>query len=173
MRSEIAGNRPAFNYNDGIALTGTYVEFRLERQSALALCAWADMQKFPCIEPPEDMHTTIMYSPEIAIPPACHYNMPLVPKYTLTNYATRRLDVFGPQQDCIVMCFQSLRFASEHKRYLAMGCLPDYPDYKPHITIAKGDFSAGLLSDIKHGRIRPPDFPLDYDRAVCKWVNSN
>lgn len=79
----------------------------------------------------DEMHCTTMYSPTAAprsVMGAARDHI----QTTATGIA-----VFGPRHDYLVLTLQRVpALVARHRQWVAQGCVPTFPDYEPHITLA-------------------------------------
>lgn len=115
---------------------GSYVCLRLTGQSEDRIARWAERQGFANPMDKSDYHITVCYSTQ-----ALHY----VPLGVIPPMPVKPIgfDLFGKDKGYLVMRVKS-RLASNRNDYAMMsGAVSDFPDYKPHISLAK---DSGLTS---------------------------
>ena len=111
-----------------------YVSRRVE--NAAEILQWAEEQGISGLEPAEELHVTITYSRD----PVDWIKMdqPWDETITIGRGGPRALDLFGPQQDVLVLQFASSDLQWRHMSMRERGASWDWEDYLPHITLAKG-----------------------------------
>ncbi len=77
----------------------------------------------------DQLHCTTIYSPE-AIP------RHIIPSMNLIDTWILGADVFGDNA-LVLTLYKSKQLSDRFNRWVSFGAVPTYPDYKPHITIAK------------------------------------
>lgn len=100
------------------------------RELLLSICA---QLQIPTTEE-EEFHSTIMYAPDVVLDQALvlrnvsHSTCEAIPV---------GFELFGPEKDTLVMTLMSPSMAKMHNKWKALGCIPTYPHYQPHVTILK------------------------------------
>lgn len=108
------------------------------------LSLWARANGFKNLEPLEKLHVTIAYSKALID----HSKIPKDQDIVIASMP-KKIRKFG---SCNVLCFNSPVLELRHRKLKDLGASWDYPDYKPHLTFAKGNLKIpGCL---------PYDWPL-------------
>lgn len=129
---------------------GTYASLKLSPESSKQLNEFISSQVASGVDP-DTYHCTVMYS-RVPVPEADNIRVHLPIYSKATGY-----EIF-PSKDntsCLVLLIDSdeIRWLHNHTNYL--GASYDYPEYKPHITLA---------SDHDNTDLKLPDFDLIFDR---------
>lgn len=144
-------------------LDGTYAAYLVDAKSAKALAAWAKSHN---IEIVDDLHVTTVYS-----------RVPL-PAYKPAEYATSAMPtgIMVMDDDSLALTFEgktigegdnamwvggSYEFCWRHEDAARLGATWDYPEYIPHLTVAK-DWPKGEALP------PPPPFAISFDKEVAK-----
>jgi hypothetical protein len=95
------------------------------------LVTWCQRLGFPTDEAETDeLHVTVMYcpswQPDVAFPSTD------VGTATVTG-----VDLFGPEEDTLVLLLNSPFLSGLHEKWKASGCVPTYSVYRPHLTLQK------------------------------------
>lgn len=146
---------------------GTYAQLDMSDQSKMMLDNFLNSVLDPRLErtDPASYHTTVIYS-RTPVPRAEEY----IGSYH-DSYATPiRWEVFKTKNDgkCLVL---KLKFPiAEHlnKIFQSMGATSDYPEYKPHVTVAY-DFSLELEPE----EISVPEFKLHFQKLDVRPLDPN
>ena len=124
---------------------GNYVGMRLSAESVEKVKKL--MKKLKLNQPvsDDDLHVTLMYSPEKGNPSFTPSNLEHVA--TASEFA-----LFGDENDCLVIKLQSDSLQARHADLLAFGFQHTYSEYSPHVTLSyqyEGDKpSNDLLDDL-------------------------
>jgi hypothetical protein len=110
---------------------GTYVSLHLTHKSAQRLWKWGKSQGIESIFEPSDFHITVCYS---------KHPLPFIPLERLPPLPVKPIgfDLFGKDKDYLVMKVESKLAHARHATARALGAAHDFPDYRPHISLAKG-----------------------------------
>lgn len=145
----IGGNRPPANAN--VQPTGPTRQRRVVVDAAPAslyvsrkvvneaeIRRWAKAEGFEVVD---DLHVTIAYSrnPVDWMQMGSSWDEEM----TIPAGGPRVLDEFGSDEKVTVLRFSSESLQWRHERFKEAGASWDWPDYHPHITIAKGPIPAG------------------------------
>lgn len=104
---------------------------------------WAKDQGLDNIEPANELHVTVMYSPM----PVDWMKMGETWESEIKiDGGPRIMEIFG--EDCLVISFSCRTLNWRHADMKREGCEPTIGEYQPHITVAKG-IQRKALSDIK------------------------
>lgn len=102
--------------------------------NASAILKWAKEQGLENLEKAEDLHVTITYSRKpvdwMRVP------APWDGKLEVPAGGPRIMDMFGPEDNKVVLLFKSNELEWRHESIKAAGASHDWGDYQPHITIA-------------------------------------
>jgi len=105
---------------------------------------WAESQGIQGIEDPSEMHVTIAYSRTpvdwMAMPESWSASI------ELPEGGPRQLDLFGSNQDVVVLRIKSSELEWRHTAFRDAGASWDWPDYRPHITIGSGGIPDGAVA---------------------------
>lgn len=108
-----------------------------------AVAAWARSAGLADVEPAGEMHVTLIYSRspvdwfkfgesysgEIGVPPG----------------GPRRLEVFGsPGKQVVALRFTCSSLNYRNDEFRRGGCSADWPEYQPHVTVARGAGGADI-----------------------------
>jgi 2'-5' RNA ligase len=109
---------------------GTYVCLSLTTRSAERLHSWAANQGLNNIEDPTEFHITVCYSkrPLFYVPLGYIPPLPVKPA---------GFDLFGKEKEYLVLKVTSWLANNRHEYAIMNAAQHDFPDYKPHITLAK------------------------------------
>jgi hypothetical protein len=137
------------------AFTGTsgcYCSMLLSPDSVKALEQLCKSISLPFTET-EEIHCTVIYSPDdvpksIPVPA----DMPIIGKVT-------GFELFGPDKDCLVALIDSPELATLNKQFIEQGAVSTYPEYRPHVTVAK----------VADGNVIPAHKP--FSPIVLKFVS--
>lgn len=114
-----------------------YVQRKVSAASAKAIKQWALEQGFKKEDLVEDLHVTIAYSR------APIDWMKVEEDYSefidINPGGPRALEVMGAQDKVVALQFASRQLQYRHADIIERGASWDWPDYQPHITIARGD----------------------------------
>ena len=95
----------------------------------------------------DEIHCTVMYSPD---------NVPKtipVPKNMPMEGTGTRFERFGPEKDHLVLLLDSPELHELNRRIVAAGAVSTYPEYRPHVTVARldddRDYSAIKFAPVK------------------------
>jgi 2'-5' RNA ligase len=108
-------------------------------------------------------HTTLCYS---------RADVPLVDKMAFPNIViarTGKLDTFNTKSDglCLVLHVESEAIRRLHQELTFLGAKSDYPEYKPHVTLAT-NCSLGVLENLPEINML-----LSYDSHVIEELDLN
>ena len=121
--------KPYTGDNDGF-----YVSVLPNENSQKAIIEWSTenlkVKKKSIFNQKTQLHCTLMYSKERK--PAG-----LIQSLGLLYGVGYSLDLFGPEQDTLVMLVHSRILEDIAQKWKALGAKSDYTLYKPHITLAK------------------------------------
>ncbi len=114
--------------------SGCYIAAKPTLVSLSNIIKWMDEQQIPNQCSPDSIHTTIMYTKDRKIP---WNNRNYRPAVKLDSN-TFKLDLFGEDNNMLVLKFDSEFLTREHNRIKKKyGLSWDYDSYIPHITLAK------------------------------------
>lgn len=115
------------------AFTGTsgcYCSMLLSNNSVTAMSDLCKANGAPFTQK-DEIHCTVIYSPD---------NVPEhipTPKGMPFFGHVVGFDLFGPDKDCLVGLVQCQWLNDLHNEFVSAGAVPTYPEYRPHITLAK------------------------------------
>ena len=91
------------------------------------------------LEPVEEMHCTVMYSRDVAPHSIRVMQLLDAPPYSYKAWSDC-LDFWPGHDDAgyLVLKLKSNDLALRNEDYKDIGCIHSFPDYTPHITLAKG-----------------------------------
>lgn len=142
-------------------------------QNAAALIAWAKEQGIDGIFPADSLHVTVTYSRT----PVDWFAMGEAWQAELTIAAggPRDLELMGTTGRTLVLRFASHELNWRHRSMIEQGASWDWPEYAPHISIAKLDMEPGGVPPIDIDALEPytgeiilgPEMfePIDPERA--------
>lgn len=118
-----------------------YVSRALAVEAAAPLRAWAESAGLDAIEPADEMHVTVAYSRAAVdwFKFGSWFSRDLV---VIPPGGPRRIEAF--KGGAIVLRFSSPELTERWHEFRLGGCSWDFPEYNPHVTIAKGLGSADL-----------------------------
>lgn len=122
--------------------TPLYVSRTLEAGRATELRAWAQGAGLSGILPADEMHVTIAYSRA----PVDWFRFPswyAADDLFVPAGGPRRIEAF--KGGVVVLRFASEPLSRRWQEFREGGCSWDWPDYAPHVTIAKDAGSADLM----------------------------
>ena len=106
------------------------------------ILAWAAEQGIQNMEPASELHVTIAYS--TAKVDWMRMGSPWEDQIELPAGGPRVLETMGARGEVIALQFASDSLTWRHERMIGEGATWDWPEYQPHITLAKGtDIPAG------------------------------
>lgn len=125
--------------------SGFYCSMLLSDESKKRIAELCDQHSLPFTEQ-DELHCTVMYSPDhiphsIPIP----RNMPI--KGRIIGLA-----LFG-DNDHLVALVESAQLKSFNRRLVKNGAVSTYPEYRPHITLAKVPSDNSIDINVKFKRI--------------------
>ena len=88
------------------------------------------------IYPQSDYHTTVVYSREGGSA-LYQYSLAVNNGSTITHVIEAEPEAFAMLGDCLVLILKSESLQALFKEYVDRGATFDYPEYTPHISIAK------------------------------------
>lgn len=136
---------------------GTYVAYQMSKESRELLDHFVEMN-LGLTERlnPDTYHITIIYS-RTPVPQAEQF----IGETTATANAVG-YEIFPTKtgDKCLVLRVQSSQAEVFNKHLGAMGATSDYPDYKPHVTIAYN-----IQQEIDAKDLPVPQFPLYFDKV--------
>lgn len=103
----------------------------LTKASAHRLHEWGKAQGIVNIMDPEDFHITVCYSKR----PLAYTALERLPPLPVKPIG---FDLFGKEKNYLVMKVHSKLAEARHATARALGAAHDFPDYRPHISLAKG-----------------------------------
>lgn len=121
-----------------------YISRKLLPASAKALRAWADKAGFVGLEPAGELHVTVCYSRA----PVDWFDMP--EDWSSDQDGGLRVKVGGPRavekfgDSAIVLMFANRELRWRHEGLNEAGASHDWPEYRPHVTFAKGEQTIDL-----------------------------
>jgi len=141
---------------------GTYAAMEMSDYSKKMLDNYLNMVLDPAMErtDPSTYHTTIMYS-RTPVPKAEEY----IGTYEGSNGTPKEWEVFPTKNNgkCLVLKLDFPIAVHLNNIFKSMGATSDYPDYKPHVTVAY-DFQ----EDIDPTELSLPTFMLHFDSLSVK-----
>lgn len=154
-------------------LTGTYVAWLISETSANAIRGWCKLVGIPNPVDTDYMHTTVMYSPELAVDPAEHGDHLLKQPYLASCRERRSMEVLGApgSTGSLVVKFNSPTLMARHLYWRdTRGLEHSFPEYIAHVTLAKdaGEVPPDVM---KRVYANPLQLPIVYDRERVSWVN--
>lgn len=165
---------PDFGVTDPPAL-GTYVGWYLEASCAQKVVNWCREHGLSDCLPPEELHTTIMYSKGEALKASDNGEFPLRPMRVLSSAVGRTLERFGPEHAALVVRFAEFGDAYlRHENLVAQGLVHTYPDVHTnfHMTLSytAGHIDPNVMAELARN---PIPFALVYDREVVKPIEND
>lgn len=116
---------------------GVFVRAHVSHDTADAIHAWAQTLKLPdgaTLVDPDEYHATLIYSKT----PFDYASDNEKATYPTSDATNKRLEVLGKDDDKVLtLRFDSPTLAKRFEALKAQGGVSDFPEYKPHITIAK------------------------------------
>ena len=138
-----------FTVMDPASLAGTFVGAKLTPDTEARLMDWLARTGMQNTTPREDLHITIAGNKTRQFPWKPKEYPPLE-----IDPASMGLELFGANQDTLVLTFDSPELAERHQWARdTYGMDWDFEEYRPHITLATG--VTGLPKEMPE-----PDFPL-------------
>lgn len=108
-----------------------------------------------------DLHCTITYSRE----PVAAIEL-LEPEFPI--YATaKKFSLFGEENDTLVLEIESEELLRIYNQSRDLGATSDWPNYKPHITLAKN------VVDIDVDDLPLPDFGIVFDSYKVEGLDES
>lgn len=80
----------------------------------------------------DDLHVTLIYSRETMLFDEIDLNL----KGELIRFDNARYELFGEDNDVLVLRFDSKLLTSAHEKIKKLGAIHSYPNYSPYMTIA-------------------------------------
>lgn len=131
--------------------------------NAADIVAWARKSGLENIEDGAEMHVTIAHSRApvdwMKVPSAWEAKM------TVPDGGPRVMDMFGPNNDKVVLCFKSTELEWRHETMKAAGASWDWGEYQPHVTIAT---MATMPSDLEAYQ-----GPIELGPEIFEALNEN
>lgn len=92
---------------------------------------WCEDQEIECVKP-DSLHVTLQYSKE-----PVDWSLGSPDKRTLTNFGSTEFKIFGSENDCLVLTFDSPALKNRHEALKEeLRASWDHPEYHPHITFS-------------------------------------
>lgn len=155
------------------ALNGCYVAWLVAPAAAARIASWARLVGVPDPVAPEDLHCTIMYSPERSLTPGAHGDHRLPVNQTVP-FGNRRTEVLGASPDkpgALVVSFPSAQAELRNAFYRDVhGLEHSFPSLIPHVTLS---YNAAACPPEVMARICacPMPMPIEFDRERVTWCN--
>lgn len=104
-----------------------------------AIIKWAKEQGFKNLEPADELHVTVMYSPSPVDWLACTQAFGEDEDGSLMIHpgGPRVVEEFGQNKEAVVLSFSNDGLQWRHRELLNAGCKHTFGRYQPHITITK------------------------------------
>lgn len=159
------GSSSQKNYASLSGNSGVYVSVALTKASEDLLKNWLQEHVLNdwTFTNEGNLHCTIMYS----LAPA--YNW--VQQTRVTRARALGFDLFGPDNNTLVVRLWSPELSERNAAWRSYGCVPTYPDYKPHITIS---FKTEIPDNAKdliaayNDKLRSKPLYLEFDPEVAE-----
>ena len=147
--------------------TGTYVSTTFTKDTINRLHAWAEEQNFgpgSSLTKMDDYHCTIIYSRK-TLDDDVQIN-----RFVQYDCTPIHFSVFPYNENskCLVLELKAHGLTKIHEDMIAAGATHDYPDFKPHITIA-----LDVPSDFKTDALTLPKFHLQTLRVKSEPLDLN
>lgn len=135
--------------------SGFYASLTLDTASISKLKRICQILELPFNQEDEELHVTLMYSP-VGIPSILE--LPKLPCTALSN----QFEMFGEDKDTLVLTLNAPYLHEINKQLRDAGCIPTFPEYKPHITVCICDIppskSTLKLANLRLRHIEPFSF---------------
>ena len=153
------------NYASLSGDTGVYVSVALTKVSEQVLKDWLKEHVLNdwSFTNEGDLHCTVMYSKT----PASNW----VQQTRVTRARALGFDLFGPDNNTLVVRLWSPELAERNAAWRSYGCVPTYPDYKPHITVSfktEVPENASALIEAYNAKLRIKPLYLEFDPEVAE-----
>lgn len=107
----------------------------------------------------DDLHCTIVYSREpVPVLEVLEVQFPIIANF-------KQFSLFGENNDVLVAEIQSEQLTQIFNQSSDLGAVSDWPDYKPHITLAKN------VGQIDLDSLRYIDFDIVFDQYVVEALD--
>ena len=145
---------------------GAFISWLLSPKSARDVHDWARFMGVRDITPPEEMHSTIIYSPDGYLDSDLHGDRPLPMPIAFSHLNRPRTRIFGqPGTDgCLVTTYDSDQMMARHRFFRdTFGLTSNFPVHIPHVTLS---YNAQLQDPRVIQRLTecPCGIPLTFDR---------
>jgi hypothetical protein len=142
----------------GSAASGLYVAVKFQQETIDNIVAFQTKNNIPNPVPPEDLHSTIVYS-RVKIDWTPEHNINL-----RVNTDASILETWETRggSSCLVWHYYSPFQHRRFKEAMAHGATYDFPQYKCHITLS---YDCG---DVTAEAINKPDFPILLDHEFME-----
>lgn len=155
-------------------LNGCYVAWLVSRSHAALVADWMRFVGVPDPVAPEDLHCTVMYSPERALSADLHGDRPLPMPQTVPfgKRETTILGACGDKPGALVVTFPSAQVENRNAFYRdRYGLEHSFPSIIPHVTLS---YNASACPRELFCRMvsNPMPLPLEFDRERVTWVNA-
>ncbi len=110
--------------------SGFYCSMLLSSASVTRIASLCDRIGYPFTQK-DEIHCTVMYSPE-HVPSS----IPVPPKMPIKGQIVR-FELFGEEKDHLVALVESAELKALNKKLVDAGAVSTYPEYRPHVTVAK------------------------------------
>jgi hypothetical protein len=156
------------------ALNGCYVAWLVSRSSAALMADWMRFVGVPEPVAPEDLHCTVMYSPERSLTPGAHGDRPLPMPHTVP-FSNRSTQILGARDDkpgALVVVFPSAQVEARNTYYRDVhGLEHSFPTVLPHVTLSYN--AAACPRDLFCRLVSSPmPLPIELDRERVTWLNA-
>jgi hypothetical protein len=141
---------------------GLYVAVKFQQETIDNIVEFQLKNNIPNPVPPEDLHSTIVYSRvNIEWTPVSNINLRV-------NTDTSVLETWDTRSgsSCLVWHYYSPFQHQRFKEAMSHGATYDFPEYKCHITLS---YDCG---DITADSINKPDFPILLDREYLEVLDN-
>jgi len=152
---------------------GTYVAWLPSSRSATAVIGWARMMGLTDTVAPDDLHITIMYSPDAEVDPHEHGDVPLPRQVGLTRFQDPRTAVLGKlgSPGALVTTYNSSVLNDRHNYWRDERKLVHaHEGFIPHMTLS---YAADKVSPevYKNLQANPCPIPLELAKERIAWCN--
>jgi hypothetical protein len=154
-------------------LNGTYVAWLVSHSSAALIADWMRFVGVPEPVPADELHCTVMYSPERSLTPGSHGDRPLPMPHTVP-FGSRETTILGAREDkpgALVVLFPSAQVSARNAYFRDVhGLEHSFPTMLPHVTLSYN--AAACPRDLFCRMVaNPMPLPLEFDRERITWCN--
>jgi len=143
-----------FSLEEKLYAGGVYIDLKMREDSIQRVKQWMN-ENIPTLERNLDLHCTMIYSKK-------EHDIDFIPLNYTVDSNFKSFEIFGPERDTLVVCINSPEIEERQKELSGLyGFVSDFPDYKPHFTIAYN-----CPSELDISLFPIIDFPIYFERET-------